>query len=74
MIFGIPIMQLLLFGCVINSDPQSLPAAVVMADDGPAGRSLVAGFANSSFYDFIRRAASEEEARNGCSGARFSLC
>jgi ABC-2 type transport system permease protein len=63
MIFGIPIVQLLLFGFVINSDPRHLPAAVVMADDGPAERSLMAGFANSSYYDFIRRAATEEEAR-----------
>lgn len=62
MIFGIPIFQLLLFGFVINSDPKHLPAAVVMADDGPAGRSLLAGFRNSGYYDFTEVAESEAEA------------
>jgi len=63
MIFGIPILQIFLFGFVINSDPRHLPAAVLMADDGPAGRSLLAGFRNSSYYDFTHLAASELEAR-----------
>ena len=35
MIIGIPIMQLMLFGFAINSDPKHLPTAVVMADPGP---------------------------------------
>jgi len=63
MVFGIPILQILLFGFVINSDPRHLPAAVLMADDGPAGRSLLAGFKNSSYYDFVRVAPTEAEAR-----------
>lgn len=63
MIFGIPIAQIFLFGFVINSDPRHLPAAVVLADDGPQGRALLAGFSNSTYYDFTRRAATEAEAR-----------
>ena len=31
MIIGVPILQLLLFGFAINSDPRHLPTAVVMA-------------------------------------------
>jgi len=32
MMFGVPIMQLLLFGYAIDTDPHHLPAAVVSAD------------------------------------------
>ena len=32
---GIPLMQLILFGYVINFDPKHLPAALLLADDGP---------------------------------------
>ena len=39
--FGLPIVQMLLFGFVINSDPRHLPAAVLLADNGPEGRTLL---------------------------------
>jgi ABC-2 type transport system permease protein len=42
MIIGVPILQLLLFGYAINSDPRHLPTAVVMADPGPFARAYVA--------------------------------
>ena len=32
MMIGIPLIQLILFGLVINSDPKHLPTAVVLAD------------------------------------------
>ncbi|MCF7731882.1 MAG: ABC transporter permease [Akkermansiaceae bacterium] len=63
MMLGIPILQIFLFGFVINGDPRHLPTAVLMADDGPAGRALLAGFKNSSYFDFTQLATSEEEAR-----------
>ena len=40
MMLGIPLIQLLLFGFAINSDPRHLPAAVLLADSGPQGRTL----------------------------------
>src|SRR5205085_6889424 len=33
MMLGVPIMQLILFGFAINSDPKHLPAAVLLADN-----------------------------------------
>jgi ABC-2 type transport system permease protein len=49
MIIGVPILQLLLFGFAINSDPRHLPTAVVMADPGPSfARAYVAAMANSA--------------------------
>ncbi len=41
MMIGIPLMQLILFGFAINSDPKHLPAAVLVADHGPHGRTLL---------------------------------
>ncbi|MDD5198421.1 MAG: ABC transporter permease [Terrimicrobiaceae bacterium] len=64
MTFGIPIMQLLLFGYVVNSDPRHLPAAVLMADNGPQGRTLLEGLKNSTYFDFVREVKTEAEGRS----------
>jgi ABC-2 type transport system permease protein len=61
MIFGIPIMQILLFGFVIDSDPRHMPSAILLADDGPYGRALMAGLQNSTYYDFTRVIHTEAE-------------
>lgn len=61
MILGIPLMQLTVFGLVINTDPRHMPAAVLMADDGPQGRTLLQGLKNSTYFDFVRRVESEAE-------------
>src|SRR3954466_785669 len=63
MMLGIPVMQLLLFGFAINSDPRHLPAAVLLADHGPQGRTLLHAMKNSTFMDFARQVHSEEEGR-----------
>lgn len=47
MIVGIPVLQLLLFGFAINSDPKYLPTVVVMADPGPFARDYLAAMRNS---------------------------
>ena len=64
MMLGIPLLQLTLFGYAINSDPRHLPAAVLLADDGPQGRTLLHALQNSSYYDFKRQVRSETEARD----------
>ena len=53
MIVGIPIIQLMLFGFAINSDPKQLPTAVVMADPGPYARAYVAAMANSNYFKIV---------------------
>jgi ABC-2 type transport system permease protein len=53
MIIGVPILQLLLFGFAINSDPKHLPTAVVMADPGPFARAYVAAMANSDYFKIV---------------------
>ena len=63
MMIGIPLLQLILFGYAINSDPKHLATAVLLADDGPQGRTLLYALRNSAYFDFIRQVASEPEAR-----------
>ena len=40
MAVGIPIMQLIMFGYAINTDPKGLPTALVNLDHGPLARSF----------------------------------
>src|ERR1041385_379650 len=63
MMVGIPLMQLLLFGFAINSDPKHLPTALRIADHGPFTRTLVAALKNSGYFAVVREAASEAETR-----------
>lgn len=63
MIVGIPLIQLLLFGFAINSDPRNLPTAVVMADPGPFARSYVAAMANSGYFRIVGSVDEREAAR-----------
>ena len=62
MMVGIPIMQLVLFGYAINADPKYLPTAVLVADHGPQGRTLLHAIRNSGYFDFVRQVSSEAEA------------
>lgn len=62
MMVGIPLMQLILFGYAINSDPKHLPTAVVLADHGPQARTLLQALKNSAYFDFVKQVESEAEA------------
>ncbi len=64
MILGIPIMQLVLFGYAINTDPKNLPTGVVIADQGPVARAIFAGMQTSGYFR-IDALLSEKEARQG---------
>jgi ABC-2 type transport system permease protein len=62
MIVGIPIVQVLLFGFVINSDPKSLPTAVVDYDRTDLTRSIAATLANTGYFAFVPAPASAADA------------
>jgi ABC-2 type transport system permease protein len=62
MIVGIPIMQLILFGFAINTDPKSLPTAVLAADNSVFARSFVRAMENSGYFRVKRHLATEAEA------------
>ena len=62
-------MQLVLFGFAINSDPRHLPAAVLLADHGPHGRTLLHAMRNSGYFDFVRAGAHRGGGARRCSRA-----
>jgi ABC-2 type transport system permease protein len=62
MIIGIPVLQLVLFGYAINSDPKHLPAAVLLGDRSEFTRSIVSAMKNSDYFEFKREVVSEQEA------------
>jgi ABC-2 type transport system permease protein len=64
MMIGIPLLQLVLFGFAINSDPKHLPAAVLLADRGPHGRTLLQGLKNSTYFDFVEELSTEQAAHD----------
>jgi ABC-2 type transport system permease protein len=64
MMFGMPIMQLLLFGYAIDTDPRNLPTAVIAADQSQITRSVLSALANTGYMRFTHRPASEEEANS----------
>jgi ABC-2 type transport system permease protein len=61
MMVGIPMIQLILFGYAINSNPKHLPTAVYAADNSPFSRTLIWGLRNSSYFDITREAHSAAE-------------
>jgi len=61
MMVGIPLLQLLLFGFAINSDPKHLPTAVLVADNSPQGRTLLQAIKASGYFDFVTQVGSEAE-------------
>lgn len=62
MIVGVPIIQLILFGFAINTDPKGLPAVAVINDESPFSRTLIRSLENSQYFRFDHRAAGEAEA------------
>ncbi|WP_035061317.1 ABC transporter permease [Andreprevotia chitinilytica] len=63
MIVGIPIMQMLLFGFAINTDPKHLPTAVIAADHSEFTRSYIAAMQNSSYFQIVAELPNEEAGR-----------
>ncbi|MEO0975327.1 MAG: ABC transporter permease, partial [Pseudomonadota bacterium] len=54
MLFGVPVMQLVLFGFAINTDPKHLPTAVLAEEQTPIVRSILQGLENSDYYELVR--------------------
>lgn len=51
MMIGLPIMQLLLFGFIINSDARHLPTLIELNDNGPLVRAVISGMQVSDYFD-----------------------
>ncbi|MBA3603358.1 MAG: ABC transporter permease [Parachlamydiaceae bacterium] len=64
MIVGLPIIQLLLFGYAINTDPKQLPTAIVSGDSSTFTRSFLSAMKYSNYFHF------EENYRDEASALR----
>jgi ABC-2 type transport system permease protein len=54
MMIGIPVMQLLLFGFAINTDPKHLPTAIHVAEPGVFARDLVTALENTGYFQITQ--------------------
>jgi len=62
MIISLPIVQLILFGMAINTNPKHLPSALINFDDGPFSRTLIHELENTQYFKFDHYPQSEKEA------------
>jgi ABC-2 type transport system permease protein len=73
MMIGIPLLQLILFGFAINSDPKHLPTAVLSADQGIFSRTLLFALKNSDYFRFVCEVKSEAEAQKLLDGGEVQF-
>ncbi|MCG6884833.1 MAG: ABC transporter permease [Silicimonas sp.] len=62
MMLGIPLLQLMLFGFAINTDPKELPAALVAPTQDRFTRAMVSALELTGYYRFIAPSATAAEA------------
>jgi ABC-2 type transport system permease protein len=61
MIVMIPLVQLLLFGYAINTNPRHLPTAVLLQEQSDLGRSILKAIENTKYFDVTHIVQSEVE-------------
>src|SRR3984893_2896864 len=61
MIIMIPLVQLLLFGYAINTNPRHLPTAVLLQEQSDVGRSILKAIENTKDFDVTHVVGSEAE-------------
>jgi ABC-2 type transport system permease protein len=61
MIIMIPLVQLLLFGYAINTNPRHLPTAVLLQEQSDLGRSVLKALQNTAYFDVTHVVQTEAE-------------
>ncbi len=61
MIIMIPLVQLMLFGYAINTNPRHLPTAVLLQEDSDVGRSILKALENTDYFEVTHRVRDEAE-------------
>ena len=61
MIIMIPLVQLMLFGYAINTNPRHLPTAVLLQENSDLGRSILAAIKNTDYFNVTQRPRSEAD-------------
>lgn len=64
MMLAIPVMQLLLFGYAINSDPKDLPTALYVQDHSVFTRDIAAALTNTGYFRIVSHPKTEQEAND----------
>jgi ABC-2 type transport system permease protein len=62
MMIGVPLMQLMLFGFAINSDPKGLPSALVAPTQDRFTRAMVSALETTGYYRFTHVGITAAEA------------
>ena len=75
MMLGFPVVQLLLFGYAINSDPKHLPTAVLVQDDGAFSRSILEALRTTGYFDItgVARSSGELDRMMATGKAQFTV-
>lgn len=73
MMIGIPIIQLVLFGFAINTDPKHLPTAVVSYDKSEFTRSLISAMQTSEYFAIDTRYTTQNEADKALQGGKIQF-
>ena len=62
MIIGIPIIQLILFGYAINTNPKNLPTVLILGEQTFLTRSVESALSHSEYFA-LERVVNEQEAK-----------
>jgi ABC-2 type transport system permease protein len=62
-IFVAPLIQLLVFGYVVNTDVNRIPTAIFDQDLSQKSREIISLFKNSAYFDIVSWVENEREAR-----------
>jgi ABC-2 type transport system permease protein len=62
MMLGVPVMQLVLFGFAISTDPKDLPTALLDLSHDRFSRAIVSSLENTGYYRITHLPASDQEA------------
>src|SRR3990167_1606086 len=55
MMIGVPLIQLILFGYAINTNPRHLPTAIVMGDHSAFTQEFTRGLENTDYFQITQR-------------------
>lgn len=61
MMIAIPLIQLILFGYAIDTNPRQLPTAVLAHDNGPQVRAVLSAMQATGYFKIVEAAGSEDE-------------
>jgi ABC-2 type transport system permease protein len=64
MMMGIPLIQLLLFGYAINTDPRALPTAMVSSVSDRFTRAITSAIETTGYYEIVASGVTADEANH----------